>query len=309
LARPHKTHEQREAEVMRELLASFPDFAGGYAWSEVPDDPPDFIATTPLGQVGLELVEWLDGAQMGAAQRRESQRDQMRTSIADGWQKEYQPEHLSCVVIYPVWGTRVPLKDTTALRQEFWSCSEMVDRTWATNPDRVRDSLLVDCGSYSVMSKYVQSLQYRSGTQGWKEHGYCWIDIEEDGGSYDPGVVIQTFEQAIENKIAKYADPLRQNLAAKKLKRLELLVHGGFNLYAYNTPRGSLSVEEISRAASAYYLGQPASRKVFDRIWLCNSLNPAGDLNESIGFPREAGRLRWLAELWPNFNVDPRSLG
>lgn len=295
---------------MRELRASFPDFAGDCAWSQVADDPPDYIAATPLGQVGLELTEWLDGGQMGAAQARKSQRDSLRKLIADGWKTEYQPEHLSSVVISPVWGAKVSRQDAVELRKEFWICSEMVDRAWATNPKRVGNSLRVDCNSYSVMSKYVQFLRYRSGTQGWRKHGYCWIDLEEDGGACDPRVVIQTLEQAIEKKVALYVDPLRQaHLAAKKLNRLELLVHGGFNLYAYNTPRGSLSVEEISRAASAYYLQQPASRRIFDRIWLFNSLNPACDLNELIGFPREAGLLRWLAELWPNLNVDPRSLG
>jgi hypothetical protein len=121
--------------------------------------------------------------------------------------------------------------------------------------------------------------------------------------------VVRTLEQAIHKKIQLYADPASDaKLRAKKLDRLELLVHGRFNLYAYNTPKGRLSVSEIA-AAAVFYAGLPASARRFDRIWIFNSLNPAGDLNELVGWPRETGRLRWLAELWPDFGVDPRSIG
>jgi hypothetical protein len=93
----------------------------------------------------------------------------------------------------------------------------------------------------------------------------------------------------------------------EKLDRLELLVHGGFNLYAYNTPRGRLSVSEIASAA-LFYAGLPASAQRFDRIWIFNSLNPSGDLNELVGWPRKTGPLCWLANLWPDFGVDTRSI-
>jgi hypothetical protein len=53
---------------------------------------------------------------------------------------------------------------------------------------------------------------------------------------------------------------------------------------------GRLSVSEIATAAPTFYVGLPASLRRFDRIWMFNSLNPAGDLNELVGLPRETGR-------------------
>ena len=75
---PRLTHDQREKLVLADLESSFPNFAGqALSWIKVPEsqDPPDFISPGPRGAVGLELVEWLDGDQMGPAKARESQRE------------------------------------------------------------------------------------------------------------------------------------------------------------------------------------------------------------------------------------------
>lgn len=306
------THEEREAAVMADLQTSFPSFADGYLWTKVPDgeDPPDFLADTSLGRVGLELVEWLDGAQMGPAQRRRGDGKKFLNVLTEGWETKYQPSQLSSAVVAPKPGTKVASRDETTLRQEFRRCAEAIDRTWITNRRRIGDSLIADHSSYPVLSRYVEYLRFQSGAQGWKQHGYCWIDIEEQGGAYDPHQVIRTLEQAIEKKINRYSDPRSQaRLRAKNLNRLNLLVHGGFNLYAFNTPRGRLSLSEITRAGAAFYTSQPESRRLFDRIWIFNSLNPASDQNEWTGFSRKAGHLRWLAELWPRCRIDPRSIG
>ena len=86
----------------------------------------------------------------------------------------------------------------------------------------------------------MESIRLRGGEQTWKIHGYCWIDIEEDGGAFDPLDVVRTIEQAIDKNIHLYADPVSAaRLKARQLDRLELLVHGGFNLYAYNTPNSN----------------------------------------------------------------------
>ena len=56
------THAQREGIVVQELQASLSGFAGVPAWTSLPDDPPDFTGASSGGLVGLELIEWLDGA-------------------------------------------------------------------------------------------------------------------------------------------------------------------------------------------------------------------------------------------------------
>jgi hypothetical protein len=295
---------------MQEVQGTFPGFVDVPSWAPVNDDPPDFIGQGPGGSVGLELVEWLDGAQMGVAQSKKTYREALGGVLASGWDSEYQPMHLSSAGVCPFWQVRIPKSDMAAVRAEFWRFAEDVDRAWLTNRERVGDHLLGVHSAYPLLAKHVESIRLRGGEQTWKIHGYCWIDIEEDGGAFDPLDVVRTIEQAIDKKIQLYADPVSAaRLKAKQLDRLELLVHGGFNLYAYNTPKGSLSVSEIAAPAAAFYAGLPAPLRRFDRIWIFNSLNPAGDLNELVGMPREAGRLRWLAELWPDFGVDARSMG
>jgi hypothetical protein len=37
-----------------------------------------------------------------------------------------------------------------------------------------------------LLAKYVESIRLRGGEQDWKTHGYCWIDIAEDAGTFDP---------------------------------------------------------------------------------------------------------------------------
>jgi hypothetical protein len=138
------THEEREAAVMADLQTSFPNFADGSLWTKVPDgeDPPDFLADTSLGRVGLELVEWLDGAQMGPAQRRRGDGKKFLNLLTEGWETKYQPSQLSSAVISPKPGTKVASRDETALRQEFWRCAEAIDRTWITNRQRIGDILI-----------------------------------------------------------------------------------------------------------------------------------------------------------------------
>lgn len=309
MSHPRLTHVERETAVMQELQASFPGFAAVPTWSPVPDDPPDFTGVYSDGLVGLELVEWLDGPQMGAAQARKAYREKLRNLFGGSWSTEYQPANLSSVVVCPFWETKVTKADETGVHAEFWSFVEEIDQTWQSNPERVGDSLLADHSSRPLLSKYVETIRFRAGEQGWKVHGFSWVDIEEDGGAFDPSVVIRTLEQAIVKKTDLYSNPVSEaRLKSKNLDRLELLVHGGFNLYAYNTPRGRLSFGEIAAAAAAFYAGLPGARKRLDRIWVFNSLNPAGDWNALIGLSRDFGRLRWLAELWPNYEIDSRSV-
>ena len=295
---------------MRELQASFPGFAGVQTWTAVADDPPDLVGASSDGQVGLELVEWLDGEQMGSAQARKKDREKLWELLAGGWGTAYQPLYLSSAVVCPAWGIKIANSDRPGLRDEFWHFMEYVDRAWFTNPERVGGNLLGDYGAYPLLSKYCEKIRLRGGEQSWKKHGFCWIDIETDGGAFDPSDVIRTLKQAIEKKIDLYSGAISGTpLKGRKLDRFELLVHGSFNLYAYNTPSGPLSVSQIAAAGAAFCVGLPAARRLFDRIWIFNSLNPAGDLNEMVGLSREKGRLRWLAELWPCYSIDPRSIG
>jgi hypothetical protein len=91
------------------------------------------------------------------------------------------------------------------------------------------------------------------------------------------------------------------------LAELYLLVHGGFNAYRYNTPSRPLSLEQIAQRGADFYAAHP-QRHIFNRVWFFDSLNSADDLNRLIGYPPGYGKVRWLAQLWPKFDVYPGSL-
>jgi hypothetical protein len=112
----------------------------------------------------------------------------------------------------------------------------------------------------------------RGGDQDWKKYRYGWIDVEGDGGAFDekrdslPGTGDFGKDRAIQGTRQ------RAHLESKKLARLELLVHGDWKLFAHNTSRGSLLFPEIAQAGATFYASQPLSRRIFDRVWMFNSL-------------------------------------
>jgi len=301
------SHDQREQEVLTDLQRHFPAFAGPVSWTKVPDgqDPPDFICQTPNGPLGLELIEWLDGGQMGPAKGRESQRDNIRRAVHENWQAQYQPQNFNLAVLMPNWSLRISRSDEAQLRQEFFACAESIDTAWLSNPECFgRTYTQTDLSTYPVMWKYFHAIRCIGGSP----HGFCWIDIEEDGGAYDPTVTVLTLEQALDRKLTLYSTPKkRAQLKAHGLAELDLLVHGGFNAYRYNAPSGPLSLDHIARLGASFYATHP-QRQTFNRVWVFDSLDSADDVNKLLGFPAGYGRVRWLAQLWPTFTVYSGSL-
>lgn len=105
-----------------------------------------------------------------------------------------------------------------------------------------------------------------------------------------------------------YSKPDKQaHFKGQGLTELNLLIHGGFNVYAYNTPSGHLSLEEIAQRGADHYAAH-LQRYVFDHVWFFHSLDAADDLNRLIGFAPGEGRVRWLAQLWPDFGIYPGSV-
>jgi hypothetical protein len=96
-----------------------------------------------------------------------------------------------------------------------------------------------DLSAYPTLAKYFDGIRHTEGEQ----KGFRWVDVEEDGGVYDPSVAIQTLEQALDKKLTLYATPEKQaQLNALGLAELELLVHGGIDAYRYNTPGHPLTL-------------------------------------------------------------------
>jgi hypothetical protein len=135
------------------------------------------------------------------------------------------------------------------------------------------------------------------------------MDVEGDGGAYDPAQTVESLRSELNAKLLNYLKPEKQtHLSSHKIDELCLLVHGGFNAFAYNTPSGTFSVEDIARLGSSFYTAHP-HRNIFNRVWFFNSLDTEDQLNQLMGFPPGYGRVRWLAQLWPELKVHPDSSG
>lgn len=144
------THDQREQAVLNDLLVSFPDFAGRpLLWTKVPDgdDPPDLMSVTNE-RIGLEMVEWLDGGQMGPAkarqarQARQARRLDMLRVLRDSWRTEYAPRSFRGAFI-DVGDKRIVTADEAGLRKEFFEFAAAIDHSWETNPERIGIALNV----------------------------------------------------------------------------------------------------------------------------------------------------------------------
>jgi hypothetical protein len=293
--------DEREQIVLADVDAHFPNFAGqGLSWNKVPrgQDPPDFISDAQSGKLGLELTEWLDGDQMTAAKGRESHRDQVRRILARDWETEYRPKHFRGAFLI-MGNERISRADETPLRKEFFAHAAEVDGAWLANPERTGNSYYAtEFPNYPLMAKYF-NVRYIGGAP----HGLCWIHPQGDGGAYDPAASVAALTVALDNKLANYSTPEKQvHLKARKLTELNLLVHGGFNAYAYNTPSSPLSLEDIVRLGAAFYAAH-LQQAVFDRVWFFNSLDSADEVNGLLGIPPGQGRVRWLAQLWPDFRI------
>jgi len=112
-----------------------------------------------------------------------------------------------------------------------------------------------DFSSYPTLAKYFNGIRYIGGEQ----QGLCWIDVEEDGGGFDPSIAIQALEQALDKKLTLYSTPEKQvQLQALGLAELSLLVHGGINAYRYNTPGHPLTPEQIASRGAEFYARPPS---------------------------------------------------
>src|ERR1700722_17231457 len=294
-------HLDREQPILNDVEVSFPDFTGqSLAWVHNTQDPPDFIAQGGTGPIGLELREWLDGQQMSEANGRERQRARLTDIIGTGWEQEYQPKNFALASIELRRGLRIAPSDESRLRQEFYACAMRADQSWFTNPERIeRGYCQMEFTGYPLMEANFQTVRYTSGPP----LGALWVQVEEDAGAYDPNISIQTLEEALEDKLAKFSRPESQaKIASQNLSEHYLLIHGGWNAYRSNTPYHPLTLEQIARHAAELYAAHPP-RALFNRVWFFDSLDSADEVNALFGLPAGSGRVRWLAQLWPTFRI------
>jgi hypothetical protein len=180
-----------------------------------------------------------------------------------------------------------------------------VDRAWADDIDHMGNSYeLWEFSAYPLLGKYFSGIRFIGGEL---HPGLNWIHQDGDGGPFDPNKQVESLEEALDSKLRYYATSEKQtHLKAQGLTQLHLLVHGGFNNFAYNTPSGHLSLSEISQHGADYYAAHE-NGSIFDYVWFSHSLEPHDELNQQIGFAPGEGRVCWLAQIWPQFRILPGS--
>jgi hypothetical protein len=152
---------------------------------------------------------------------------------------------------------------------------------------------------FPLMTTYLGAIRYIDGPP----HGLLWIQVEPDGGAYDPMVSVQRLEAALQDKLVKFAKPDRQaKLAKHNIVETYLLIHGGWNAYVSNSPHHPLTLDEIAERGAAFYAAHP-QRNLFNRVWFYDSLDSADEMNTLFGMSAGTGRVRWLAELSPKLRV------
>jgi hypothetical protein len=303
---PRRSHDQRENIVLTELEKSFPNFTGqNLTWVKVPDgqDPPDFISQGPRGPIGLELVEWLDGGQMGPAKTRESRREEIHTLLTLNWEARFRPKHFRAAFPWLSGTEKISRNDQPRLREEFFSLAADIDRNWHAQERWGNHHLEMDFSACPTLKKYLGAINFLGGVP----DDNCWIHRNGDGGAFDPYAVVRTLENALKNKVSRYSTAEKQaHLKAHGLAELDLIVHGGSDLFIYNSPSGRVTLEEISKLGADYYASF-AETKVFERVWFFDWIDTMDELNQALGFKPGEGRVRWLAQLWPKFRIYPGS--
>ncbi len=171
-----------------------PDFTGlPLSWTEVPDgqDLPDFLSVGQTGPIGLELIEWLDGNQMGPSKTREARRRGVLRILKTNWKAEYQPQRIRGAFI-KVEEKKIAAADEAGRRKEFFDCVAEVDRDMARQLGAQGICLRAErFQRLSLMQGYLAGIRFIGGDP----HDSCWIDVDGDVGAYDPSVTVETLKR------------------------------------------------------------------------------------------------------------------
>lgn len=302
-------HDERERAIIDDIERQFPNFAGNIGpWNKIPEgqDPPDFINDNPRTRVGLELREWLDGGQMGNAKVWELITARFNEILREGWEHQYRPQHCIEVILELREQKKLEGADERAFREEFFRCVERID-TLNAEPFAIKNSFfrMQDLGGYPTLHKYLMYVLFIGG----KPNGfYRWFMAQRSKGVFDPNSARLALENAIDDKMRDYSTAKKKaHLAKHSLTEINLLIHGGFNIVLHNAPWDSLRIEEIARSGSEYCAAHK-HRKTFDHVWFFYGIDNAPDILKLVGLNPEEGKVRWMAQLWPEFHVLPGGL-
>ena|SRR6266568_1397368 len=219
-----------EQKVFGAFVALLPNFAGRPVKCARGANPPDFLCTDFSGvQIGVELSEWLNQAQIARQRPRYQLEREYRQAIDS--RSVPPPMNIGGVWLFAPW--RLSRSDSEAFCTELYALINYLDSNWSSlkDHDNPQGAIIRDFSGYPVVAKYLSSLMcwaraYRTATP-----GHEWITFMPHGGSYGTQSAVHALEISLQRKTAMY--PTLKTTAG--LAELHLLLYYDQG-WAFNTP-------------------------------------------------------------------------
>jgi len=254
-----------------------PNFAGrplvSTQWG---GDPPDVLCLDTEGRrIGVELVQWVNQAQMAASKARYKLEDSYRLAIRSS--EVEPPTNIGSIILYAKERVLLAPQDATAFRKELYDFVLQIDTNWLNNPDRSDPQryTITDFATYPSLNRHIQALDvYTRGPRFNPRLGVDWLTFWPRRGAYIPNWMIDALVNNIKRKVAKYAKPRNEEkLQQQQLAEFYLLAYYD-EAVLHNTPYHwpGFGFQEIAAIVGRELATNPHP---FDRVFLYSPLEKA----------------------------------
>jgi hypothetical protein len=201
-------------------------------------DPPDVPCLDATGhRIGVELMQWINEAQMAESKARCKIEDSYGRVIRSSY--EQPPAHVGLIFIYAKDKTSLAPANAAIFRAELYRFVHQIDADWPNNPawDDPQGYLFTDFTGYPALTQHLAGLHvYARGSRFNWGFGAEWITFEAHGGAFAPGWMGDALLDNIRRKITKYAKPEnRLKLEQQQLDEFYLLAYYD-EAVIHNTP-------------------------------------------------------------------------
>ena len=214
---------QHEKTIFQAFIKVAPEFAGEIIseWYQPEDetDFPDIVCTSQSGRrIGVEIGEWLNEGEIGAAKGMERIQESILGTI--GKQSDNNTEYIHVVLLLPKAQARVKPQDADAFRKELFAYIQEVDRRWPQerfwqSPQGFQAGV-EDLATHPTLQEYLESITFFPSNwyEGWPPNGrevkrkwppgQDWILFPGKGGSYSKNTMLQPFYELLSEKKKHY---------------------------------------------------------------------------------------------------------
>jgi hypothetical protein len=188
------------------------------SWQQPKDDPPDVLCTTATGrQIGVELADWVNEAQITKAKGEESSQKALANAI--GAQPENNTANIYFAQLYSKPRIRVSAVDQSSFRSEIFDLVSSVDSQWQKHPEwqSHQGYWHTDFSVYPTLAKHLTKIVFHS--RDWYQGvppngrrikrkwspGHDWLVSEDPrGGPYSEQAMVHALLRVLCKKIEKY---------------------------------------------------------------------------------------------------------